>query len=530
MKKLKILDCTLRDGGYINNWNFGEKNIHKIIEGLMVSKIDIIEYGYLDDRENYDDHSTRFTSVADIDKLIKKQGDDIQNVCMIDYGTYKIEHVPEKNQTSIDGIRIVFHKKQIDEALDFAEKLMLKGYQVFIQPMVTISYSDQEILNLATKVNKIKPYAFYIVDSFGMMKAKDLIRLFYVLDNNLNEEIAIGYHAHNNLQLAYSNAQSMLEINSDRACIIDVSIMGMGRGAGNLNTELFLNKFVNGEYNIDPILQIIDSVINKIYLNNYWGYSLPHYLSAVSGCHPSYATYLSEKNSLTVEGISYILENLSDEYKINYNQDYIENQYLLYQRQVDCFDDEVEELKEYLKGKTVLLLAPGKTLNTYKDHIKRFIEEKSSICCICINFYEEDYDCDYIFMSNNKRFAEAEAFNKLKSNRLIATSNLSLTDEIKEKSLIVNYSSLIDKNLKFPDNSSFMLLKLLIQCDVSEVFIAGMDGYSYNHNENYSNPDLLLDIGHKNIKTMNDNMIHGLNYLRKEIGITLITPSKYEVV
>lgn len=106
----------------------------------------------------------------------------------------------------------------------------------FVQVIVSLGYSDEELLNLIKKVNRIRPYAFYTVDSFGTMKNKDLIRTFY----NLEQHIYIGYHAHNNMQLAYSNAQTLAEIPTKRELIIDSSILGMGRGTGNLNTKIFV--------------------------------------------------------------------------------------------------------------------------------------------------------------------------------------------------------------------------------------------------------------------------------------------------
>lgn len=113
--------------------------------------------------------------------------------------------------------------------------------------MVTLSYSDEEFLKLIRQVNEFMPYAFYIVDSFGMMKGKDLTRLFYMIEHNLSEEISIGFHSHNNMQLAYSNAQTLINVRSNRNLIIDSSVYGMGRGAGNLNTELFVD-YLNENY------------------------------------------------------------------------------------------------------------------------------------------------------------------------------------------------------------------------------------------------------------------------------------------
>ena len=94
-----------------------------------------------------------------------------------------------------------------------------------------MSYTDQEYLELIEKANQLRPYAFYLVDSFGTMKRKEMLRFFYPIEHNLAEGIQVGFHSHNNLQLAYANAQTLVELGSSRPLLIDASIQGMGRGA-----------------------------------------------------------------------------------------------------------------------------------------------------------------------------------------------------------------------------------------------------------------------------------------------------------
>lgn len=378
MKDIKVLDCTLRDGGYVNNWDFGRLNIKNIINHLTEANIDIIECGFLSNKKLYDDDKSIFNSIEEISNLIPKERYNCKYVCMINYGEYNIDDIPNFDGTSVDGIRVVFHKNQSEEALEYSKALREKGYLVFIQPMVTINYADIELLELVNKVNKINPYAFYIVDSFGVMKKNDLLRLFYLIDNNLNKNINIGYHSHNNLQLAYSNAQTLVEINSERKRILDSSVFGMGRGAGNLNTELFvefLNDILDMRYNVYPLLQIIDDTLNNIYAKNYWGYSLPHYLSSTVNCHPNYASYLSDKNTLSVKSISDILSNLEEDKKTKFDLEYIEKLYIDHQKYNIDDSNCINMLKKKIQGKNILVLAPGRNLCEYEKLIERFIEK-----------------------------------------------------------------------------------------------------------------------------------------------------------
>ena len=318
-KRINILDCTLRDGGYVNKWEFGYYNIKKIISSLVAANVDIIECGFLTNKIEYDRDYSKFNAVEQIASVLPQKRGNTMFVCMINYGEYDISDLPKCDGKSVDGIRVAFHKRNAKEAMRFCAAIKEKGYKVFIQPMVTMSYSDEEVLELIKIANEIKPYAFYMADSFGTMKQNDIMRFFYLNDNNLDKNIKFGYHSHNNMQLAYSNAQSLCEIETRRNILIDSSTFGMGRGAGNLNSEMFLsylNDHTEVNYNIKPLLNIIDEVLADIYEKNYWGYSIPHYLSALHYCHPNYATYLDSKKTLKVDNIDDILKLIGEEKKI----------------------------------------------------------------------------------------------------------------------------------------------------------------------------------------------------------------------
>ena len=186
MNSVHILDCTLRDGGYCNQWKFGWDNAKKIVKELVKADIDIIECGFLSEKISYDKDVTKFTTVEELRSIIPENRSNKLFVAMINYGDYDAENLPQCDGTSIDGIRVAFHKKDMDEALKLCSAIKNKGYKVFIQAMVTLSYTDNEFLTLIKEVNLMEPYAFYIVDSFGMMKNRDLIRLFYMVEHNLS--------------------------------------------------------------------------------------------------------------------------------------------------------------------------------------------------------------------------------------------------------------------------------------------------------------------------------------------------------
>lgn len=122
--------------------------------------------------------------------------------------------------------------------------------------------------------------------------------MFYMAEHNLSTGIWIGFHSHNNMQLAYANAQCLVDVQTSHNLLIDASVYGMGRGAGNLNTELFveyLNEYSCGKYLVKPLLRLIDEILDGFYQKNAWGYSLPRYLSASHNVHPNYASVFLKK-------------------------------------------------------------------------------------------------------------------------------------------------------------------------------------------------------------------------------------------
>lgn len=523
MNKINVLDCTLRDGGYINQWQFGEKNIKKIISGLLDSKVEIIECGFLTERAIKNRDSTLFDSVERIAEYLPSHKNDSMTVCMINFGEYDVKKLPQYDGTSIKGIRVAFHKKDIDEALMMCETIIDKGYKVFIQPMISVSYTDEEFINLINKSNKLKPFAFYIVDSFGVMKRKDLMRLYYLVDHNLSNDIFVGYHSHNNIQMAYSNAQALVDIKTKRELIIDSSVFGMGRGAGNLNTELFieyLNELNGIKYKIKPLLKIIDQVLNPIYSCNFWGYSLPHYVSAMNNCHPNYASYLDDKSTLNIENINEILESLEESKKKNFDKEYIEKLYSSYQNKAIADDKAKKQLSYRIKNKTVVIIAPGRSINDEKDIISKVISDKNQLT-IAINFIPENFKCDYVFVSNHKRYEDLKYNSEID---FIKTSNIK---DCNSEGIVVNYSDLLNDVEAVEDNAGMMLIKLLIDIGVSKIKIAGLDGYSHDIYDNFAKKDMAYVKNPAIMDAMNRGMEKVLSRFVDFIEIEFITSPRF---
>ena len=522
MSDIKVLDCTLRDGGYINDWNFGKEKAKIIIDLLQKANLDYIEVGFISTKESTE-NQTLLDSFEKIKNFLPQEYDKNKLFGMITHGEFPIELVPDVKDSPVQGIRVIFKKDQREEALEYCKEVKKKGYKLFINPTFTDQYSDEELWNLLKEIEKIHPYGVSIVDSMGVMKEKDMLRIYYIIDNNLNNDIALCFHSHNNLQLSFSNAQCLMEICNNRELIIDSTVFGMGRGAGNLCTELitqYINDNYSGHYNIVPILKIVDEQINPIFAKTPWGYSVPYYLAATNHCHPNYAKYLVDKQTVPVEKINELLQLIPDNKKAGYDVNLIKQIYLdTLSKNID--DSQVlENLKQKIKDRNILILAPGKTLSKEEEKIRNFIKSSNPFI-VSLNFIPKNYDIDAAFVSNLKRFSSLDDYNM----PMLVTSNI---ENIPEKAQVLNYSSYLN-NSKMYDNAALMFLSLLTVIGIKQVNIAGLDGFSTIPTENYVSNDLINNARENEFDERNQIMSEELSTFAKTIDIRFITNTLYKI-
>jgi len=294
----KLLDCTLRETPNLYSL-LGQDNIKKIISSLSLTGIDIVECGVLEDLKT-DKKSFAFNHVNDLIPFLPQKNNSTLYLLLINYGHYDLDNLPPFDSKSVDGIRICFKKNERFEALNYALKIEEKGYKVFLQNYDTLGYSETELLDFIEKVNELSPYAYSIVDTFGAMYLSDLQKIYSLVSKNLDKNIKLGFHSHNNIMLADSNSQEFLKMTPDRDVFVDGTLLGCGRGAGNAHTEIlttFINKFYSGEYNLDYLLKIFD-IISPL-LNNNWGYSIPYFLAGVYETHVNNIDFLLDNHAFT---------------------------------------------------------------------------------------------------------------------------------------------------------------------------------------------------------------------------------------
>lgn len=524
---VSILDCTLRDGGYINNWSFSSKAVTEIIHGLFIADIDIIEVGFLDDKKGSDE-GTLFDSVNTADKYISSSNINRTSNCvaMIMHGQFDCEKLPECKDTLLSGIRYCFKKNCINDALEHCKTIKQKGYDVYLQPAALSDYNDYEILDLVAEANKVDICAFYIVDTFGVMRKNDVIRYFYLIDENLKDNVAIGYHSHNNLQLSFSNSQELISLNPKREIIIDSSVFGMGRGAGNLCTELitrYINENIADKYDIMPILEIMDEYIMPVYRQHPWGYSAPYYIAAINDCHPNYATFLMNKETLCIRDINSIIKSIPEESKHIYSEVLIGRMYFDYQEKSIDDSSVIRQLSELCSKREVLILAPGKSLVTKEKVISDFIKQNDPVI-FAINHIPEKYSYDKVFISNLKRFKCIDDAENRLGDKLICTSNIAVS----KTGRAVNYSAYLNDDETISDNAGLMIINVLKKAGVKKVNLAGYDGFSYSEQNNYCDERLISNVRYERQTELNMSMKKYFKNIRRSMEICFITPTIYD--
>ena len=518
-KHIRLLDCTLRDGGHINQSEFGEDVIKNTIEKLVESCVDIIEVGFLWDKV-YGADTARYYTIADVKRILPENTGTSKISVMADF--IDLEHL-EPCDGTVEFVRLSFKRWRLDWGLKTAQILMNKGYKVFINPVNNNVYSDEEYIEVLKKVNELHPYGFSIVDTFGVMRVSDFAHRYYLVENNLLPDITIGAHLHENLGLAYSLAQHFTKIaKPTRKIVIDGSLLGMGREPGNLCIEQimdYMNDRFGTHYSTEPVYDAIDEYIAPIKAKKPWGYDIPYALSAKYYLHRTYAEFLMKKNRLKTKDIMRILSQVESDQAETFNEEYIEKLYNEYMsveyddtKDIQVLSDQLNKYKQYC------ILAPG---NSVCDSIKTIKNKtKDNICIIAVNFNPEIIGvyADYIFLTNMKRYDAVKKSNS----KLIITSNL--TRDINTQDFTVSFNNLVSFKDDYCDDSTLMLVNLLSKIGVKAIEFAGFDGFA-SGKLNYF--DETFD-QHKEKKTQGEKVQRILDTSFEMIQRIFITESVYK--
>ena len=497
--EIQLLDCTLRDGCYIVNSMFGSAAIRGMIEKLSEARVDIIECGWLKNSE-HTEGSAFYHVPSDLEPYLLHKDPNRVYVVMIDWDRYDLSYLPPCDGKSVDAVRVVFPHGRHREGIAVGNQIREKGYRVFYQAANTLAYSDEELIELADAMSQAAPECLSVVDTFGAMYEEDLERIVRILDAHLSPAVKLGFHSHNNQQLSFALTQHFVRLlaNGSRGIVVDASLCGMGRGAGNTTTELavsYLNRKQGCHYNLDAIMDAIDTYMVYFTERYKWGYNTSYFIAGLYCCHVNNLAYLLDQHRTGARDMRHIIASLPPADRLRYDYDLLESKYLENQRRYIDDSAACDALRAALQGRSIVLIAPGRQSVQCRDAVNAYIQAHDSIV-IAVNALLPGFDYDYAFFVNPSRYdyaskAQPEIFASVKRVILSNINGSAAGDEYQ-----IAYDHAVKPGWKYFDNAVICCLRLLEYLGASGAAIAGFDGFSEVYNESYADPMLpSLNIG-----------------------------------
>ncbi len=286
-KDVKVFDCTIRDGGLVNNFQFDDEFVKGVYDTCVKAGIDYMEIGKNNSPtiQSVDDFGKwNFCFEEDIRKIVGKNKTGLKIAVMSDIGRTVKEELKPKKDSVVDMIRIAAYIHQIPAAIELIEDAHKKGYETTINIMAISKAMNDELDEVLKELSKTSVDIIYLVDSFGSFYPEQIKKLaikYSKIAKDSNK--SIGIHAHNNMQLAYANT---IEAMMYGASLLDVTVSGLGRGAGNCPMELLVGFLKNPKYKLMPILKFIEQYMVPLEKKLDWGYSVPYMLTGQLNEHP----------------------------------------------------------------------------------------------------------------------------------------------------------------------------------------------------------------------------------------------------
>lgn len=284
---IKVFDCTIRDGGLVNNYQFSDEFVKAHYEACVAAGVDYMEIGKnvsptIMSEDEYGPWN--FCKEEDIRRIVGENNTDMKIAVMSDIGRSLKEELRPKEESVVDMIRIATYIHQLPAAIELIEDAHAKGYETTVNVMAVSKSFDDELTEVLNQLAQTPVDVIYIADSFGSFYPEQIVKL---TEKYLKIAEAsgkkIGIHAHNNLQLAYANT---IEAMTYGASFLDVTVSGLGRGAGNCPMELLIGFLKNPKYKLMPILKFIEEYIVPLEKELDWGYSIPYMLTGQLNEHP----------------------------------------------------------------------------------------------------------------------------------------------------------------------------------------------------------------------------------------------------
>lgn len=286
--EIRVLDCTIRDGGLMNNHHFEDHIVTAVYDACAAAGIDYMEIGYRASRTDVQvgEHGCwKYCLEEDIRRIVGDKAGGPKLSIMADAGKCDYhEDIPPKQESVVDLVRVACYIHQIPTALDMIKDANDKGYETTVNLMAVTTVAERELDDGLAMLAHSEAQAIYVVDSFGALygaQTRRLVTKYLQFATAQGKEV--GIHAHNNLQLAYANTIEAIMLGAN---FIDATMAGLGRGAGNCPMELLLGLLRNPKYHLVPVLKCVAESIEPLRKDLGWGFDLPYMLTGLFNQHP----------------------------------------------------------------------------------------------------------------------------------------------------------------------------------------------------------------------------------------------------
>lgn len=286
--EIKVLDCSIRDGGLINKWRFDDDFVRATYQALNAAGVDYMELGYKASPEMFDAKDFgkwRFCRDEDVRRVMDGLDTTTQLACMVDIGRVSEKDICPRAESPFAMIRVACYIKEIDKAIALCNMILDKGYETTVNIMAVSTNLEREIDEALNDLAATQIPTVYVVDSYGAMYCEDVTFLVKKYRQALPGK-TIGVHTHNNRQLAFGNT---IQAIVDGANMLDASVFGIGRGPGNCCLELLLSFLQNPKFNLRPLLKLIQERYIPLREKIEWGYIIPYMITGMLNEHPRIA-------------------------------------------------------------------------------------------------------------------------------------------------------------------------------------------------------------------------------------------------
>lgn len=505
MNKIKLLDCTLRDGGYYTDWNFDDTIVEAYAESMENLPINYVEVGYRSiPLKGY--LGQYFYCPEYVLERLKTLMPSKELTIILNEKDIRPKHIKEgllsPCKPYVSMIRIAIDPANMERAIELAKEVKKAGFKVAFNVMYMSNWKENSsFLNYLEETEDVIDY-FYMVDSYGGVMPEDVKETIKLVKSKTN--VTLGFHGHDNLEMALINTITAIDAGCD---IVDATITGMGRGAGNLKTELLLTYLENAKGL--PVkyreLSKVVSEFEELRKLHQWGTSLPYMFSGAKSLPQKQVMEWVGMNRYPLGSIINALNNQKQEVKDNLK---------------------LSTLKKVEKYKKAIILGGGLSSRSHKTAIQKYFENiKTDACLVHAGTRNVlkylDVKCDQYYglvgFESDKLVKQIGDFTKIEQTCIYPPyprpMGTTIPDEIQQLAKELEAISFTNAT---SDSPMALAIQAALDLGAKEIYLVGFDGYDVNIDQNQ------FVIAHENQEVINDAVnISG-------VVVKTFTPTKYK--